>query len=253
MPGFATKESHPQKRKFLGFFSPLVGVGPGISPTFPMPRFLLSQLQMEPRHALFKTFSKGLGVRPVLETCQEIIGKAEQKGCAPTVTTYSALKPDIQDVMEIDIGKERGENRALWRTDLCGLNQPVFHDTSLQHPADQPKNTVVSDPLSQKLQQPLVISPRRKTRVCRPRRGDSHAFAGGSDPVYPDTGADSARAGSRSYILRRGTQTAVLAPVWWPVPQSCPRSCSSQAAYLSHCPAAGYTPCAWVEAGSPSV
>ena len=59
--------------------------------------------------------------------------------------------------MEIDIGKERGEHRALWRTDLCGLNQPVFHDTSLQHPADQAKNTVVSDPLPQKLQQPLVM------------------------------------------------------------------------------------------------
>ena len=34
MPGFATKESPPQKRPFLGFFSPLVGVGPGIAPKF---------------------------------------------------------------------------------------------------------------------------------------------------------------------------------------------------------------------------
>jgi hypothetical protein len=71
-----------------------------------MPRFLLSQLQMEPCYALSQTFSKGLGVRPVLATGQEIIGQPEQKGCAPTVTTYSALKPDIQDVMERDMGKE---------------------------------------------------------------------------------------------------------------------------------------------------
>src|SRR5215510_8017381 len=116
MPGFATKEGHPQERKFLGFFSPLVGIRPGLSPTCQMPRFLLSQLQMELRHALSKTFEKGLGVRPVLETGQEIIGKAEQKGCAPTVPTDPPLKPDIQDVMERDIGKEGGENRALGRT-----------------------------------------------------------------------------------------------------------------------------------------
>ena len=93
MPGFATKESHPQKRKVLGFFSPLVGVGPGLSPKFQMPRFLLGQLQMELRHALSKTFEKGLGVRPVLETGQEIIGKTEQIRFAPTVPADPPLKP----------------------------------------------------------------------------------------------------------------------------------------------------------------
>src|SRR5262245_32316554 len=109
MPGFATKEGHPQERKFLRFLSPSVGIGPCISSEFKMPRFLLSQFQMELPHAITKAFKKGLGIRLVLETRQEIIGKAGQIGFAPTLTTHPALEPDIQNVMEVDIGKERRE------------------------------------------------------------------------------------------------------------------------------------------------
>ena len=75
MPGFATKEGHPQERKFLRFFSPAVGIGPCISSEFELPSFLLSQFQLELPHTLAEAFKKGLGIRPVLKTRQEIIGK----------------------------------------------------------------------------------------------------------------------------------------------------------------------------------
>ena len=45
----------------------------------------------------------------------------------------------------------------MWRPDLCRLNQAIFHDAGLEHPANQAEDSVVSNPLSQKPQQPLVI------------------------------------------------------------------------------------------------
>jgi hypothetical protein len=53
------------------------------------------------------------------------------------VPPHPALEPDIQDLMEVDIGKAWGEHRALRRTDLCGLTQSVFHDACLEHPAEE--------------------------------------------------------------------------------------------------------------------
>src|SRR5215475_7400499 len=105
-----------------------------------------------------ETFTKGLGICPVLETGQEIIGKTEQVRFAPTVPADPPLKPKVQDVMEVDIRKEGGENRALRRSDLCGMDQSSLHEARPSPPANQAKCPVVSDPLSQKLQQPLVIS-----------------------------------------------------------------------------------------------
>jgi len=73
MTGFATKEGHPQELEVLGFFPSLVGLGPCISSEFKLPRFLLSQLQMELPQAITEAVTKELGIRLVLETRQEIM------------------------------------------------------------------------------------------------------------------------------------------------------------------------------------
>ena len=157
MTGFATKEGHPQERKFLRFPSTSVGIGPGVPPKCKMSRFLLRQFQMELLPPMAETFQKSLGIRPGLEAGQDIIGKTEPIGFAPTVPTDPPLKPEVQDVMEVDMRKEGGEDRALRRSDLCSLDESLFHDASLSHPANQAKNSLISDPLPQKLQPPLVM------------------------------------------------------------------------------------------------
>jgi hypothetical protein len=65
------------------------------------------------------------------------IGKPVQVRFTPAVPPHPALEPEISDIVEVDIGKERREHRALRRTDLRGLHEPVFHDPCLYHPVDQ--------------------------------------------------------------------------------------------------------------------
>ena len=67
----------------------------------------------------------------------KVIGKPVQIRFPPAVPPHPALEPDIEDIVEGDVGKERREHRALRRTDLRGLHEPVFHDPCLYHPGDQ--------------------------------------------------------------------------------------------------------------------
>src|SRR5215813_14605720 len=110
MPGFPTKEGHPQKCKFLGFLSPAVGICPCIAPDCKMPRFLRCKLQMELLHALAEAFEKVIGLRLILETRHKVIGKPVQVRFSPAVPPNPTLEPDIYDVVEVDIGKEGREN-----------------------------------------------------------------------------------------------------------------------------------------------
>jgi len=157
LTGCATKEGHLQALAGLGFFSAPVGIGPCLSSACQMPRFLLSQLQMALPQAITETCTKARGIRLVLETRQDIIGKPEPIRFAPTLTTPPTLAPAIQDIMAGDMRKERREHRALGRPDLCGLHESLFHDSGLSPPADQAPDALVSTPLPEKLPPPLVV------------------------------------------------------------------------------------------------
>jgi hypothetical protein len=112
---------------------------------------------MKVLHPPTENLSEVFGVRLVLETGHKVVGVPEQIRFAPTLSSNPALEPDIQDIMEVDIGQERGNNRSLRRTLLARLRQPVFHDAGLEHADDQAKDSPVLYPLLEKLQQPFVI------------------------------------------------------------------------------------------------
>ena len=135
--GFATKEGHPQERQFLGFLSPSIGFGPCLAPDVTRSRFLLRQYQVELLHAIAEPGTPVVGIRLVVETRHQVIGKTEHIRFAPAATTSTALEPEGSDVVEGDIGKAGREHRALRRTDLSDLNEPIFHAPRLYHPADE--------------------------------------------------------------------------------------------------------------------
>src|SRR5215831_8853184 len=157
LTGGATKEGQPQAREVLGFFSAPVGIGPGLSSACKLPRFLLRQLQRALPQALTETCTKARGIRLVLATRPDIIGKPEPIRFAPTLTTPPTLAPAIQDLMEGDMRKERREQRAVGRPDLCGLHESIFPDSGLSPPADQAPDALVSTPRPEKLPPPLVV------------------------------------------------------------------------------------------------
>jgi hypothetical protein len=155
--GFATQEGHAQERQCLGLLSPAIGFGPGLAPDFKLSRFLLRQFQVELLPALAEPGQPVVGSRLVLDTRPTVIGKTAPRRFASAAPTYTALAPEIEDVVEVDMGKEGRAHRALRRTDLSHLHAPLFHEPSLSHPAEQAQAAFISAPLPEQLQPPLRL------------------------------------------------------------------------------------------------
>ena len=60
------------------------------------------------------------------------------------------LRPEIEDVVEVDVGQERRDHRALPRANLTRPNLPVFHHPDRQPFADQADDPPVADPVLHK-------------------------------------------------------------------------------------------------------
>ena len=110
MPGLPTQEGHPQQGKFLGFLSPPVGMRPCLAPDCKMPRFLRRQLQMDLLHTLAETVENVVRIRLILATRHKVISAPVHIRCTPAVPPHPPLEPEISDVVEGDIGKERRED-----------------------------------------------------------------------------------------------------------------------------------------------
>jgi hypothetical protein len=122
-----------------------------------MSRFLRRQLQLARLHPLAETFETIVGIPLILATRHKGIGKPVPIRFTPAVPPHPALAPDIHDRVEVDMGKARRENRALRRTDLCDLPEPVFHDACLEPPGEQAEDPCIAAPLPEQLQPPRVM------------------------------------------------------------------------------------------------
>src|SRR5208282_2278697 len=67
------------------------------------------------------------------------------------------LRPEIEDVMEINVGQEWRDHRALRRADFARPYLPVFHHPDLQPFADQADDPPVADAMFHEANEVLVV------------------------------------------------------------------------------------------------
>src|SRR6516162_5093167 len=67
------------------------------------------------------------------------------------------LRPEIKDVMQVDVRQQGRGNAALRRPHLWPGHLPIFHHPSLQPFTDQADHAAVADPMLDKTDQPLVV------------------------------------------------------------------------------------------------
>jgi hypothetical protein len=88
-----------------------------------------------------------LSIRLVLERGPIVIGVATQLGRTPTVDLHRLLKPEVEDIVEIDISQDQRDCAPLRSTHHRLPHLPVrLQDTSLQPLAYQPQKRLVVDP-----------------------------------------------------------------------------------------------------------
>ena len=64
--------------------------------------------------------------------------------------------PEIEHVVQVDVGKQRRDHRALPRPLVTGRDDPVFQDTRLQPFLDQADDAPVADPMLDETNQPVL-------------------------------------------------------------------------------------------------
>src|SRR5260221_14081637 len=97
-----------------------------------------------------------LGIGLVLKAGNDVVGIAHQDDVSLGMAASPPLRPEIEDVMQVDVRQQGRGNAALRRPHLWPGHLPVFHHPGLQPFANQTDHAAVTDPVLDKADQPLV-------------------------------------------------------------------------------------------------
>src|SRR6266545_1673579 len=120
-------------------------------------RLVGMQRQPEPREPLAQLGEKQLGLLPMLESHDEVIGEAHDHDVPVRLLLSPPLDPEIEHVVQIDVGQQRTDTPALDRADLTPCPRPVLQHAGVQPLLDEPHNAPVRDPMLDELHQPPVV------------------------------------------------------------------------------------------------
>src|SRR5262249_37599817 len=108
---------------------------------------------LQPRaHAL----QEASGLSLVLESDDEIVGIAHDDHVARGLTPAPALGPEIENVVQVDVGKKRRCHRPLPVPFVPTRSASVFKEARLEPLLDQTNDAWIADPVLQEADQPVL-------------------------------------------------------------------------------------------------
>ena len=91
--------------------------------------FSSASVQVEPRKPLPQLPVEAFRIPLVLETHHKIIGEPTSDTPRPgTIGLNLLLEPEVEHIVQVDVGQERAERTALRRSLLGSDDDPVLHD-----------------------------------------------------------------------------------------------------------------------------
>ena len=130
------------------------------------------------------------GVGLVLESRDDVIGKADQDDMATGLPHAPMVRPDTDDTVQVDVRQQCADHRSLWRAGLTRAPLSVFWDPRLEPLAHKPEDALVADPVQASPQ------PRRL-------RPETSRFPYGERPRMPGSLTTPGRQGTRAGAPRR--------------------------------------------------
>jgi len=155
----------PQEVEGLGLsLAPALSVWHGEPPKLDQPGLFRVQLQSELRHPLAKIVQEPLGFRSMLESNNEVVGVAHDDHVPVCPLPSPLLDPQVERVVQVEIGQKRADASALNRPSLATCDLPVLQHTGSEPLLDQPHDAPVPDPVLDERDQPLVSKGVKKRR-----------------------------------------------------------------------------------------
>src|SRR5713226_8221060 len=149
-----------ETQKFEGLRLPFPTLPPafrGIAPKLDPTRFIRVPFQSELPPALPPLPQETLGVVPVLKSHDEVVGVPHDDYITARLLLSPPLHPDVEDIMQIEIGQDRRDHRTLGRPHPRLGPLPLLEHARLQPFLDQADYSPVSDPMLHKLRHPFVV------------------------------------------------------------------------------------------------
>ena len=125
--------------------------------------------QRELLHPLAHRIVEAPGVRLVLEANDDVVGIAHNDHVAGGLAPSPAFGPEVEGVVQVDVGKQRRDHRALPRPAFTDRDDPVLQDARLQPFLDQADNARITDAVLNEPDQ-LFLADRVRKRTLRRRR-----------------------------------------------------------------------------------
>src|SRR5208283_5675731 len=117
-------------------------------------------VRMQRQRELLQPFAQRVpeaaGVVPALEADDDVVAVPHHDHVARGLAPSPALGPEIEDVVEIDVGEQRRNHRTLTRPCLLDHHNPIFENTGPQPFLDEPEDALVADPVLEEADNPLL-------------------------------------------------------------------------------------------------
>src|SRR5882672_6962841 len=126
------------------------------------PRFLGMQLQVELVHAFRKFRPKLIGIRLAVKSNHDVVRKAHHDDIAVGPLLTPRLDPQIEHVMEINVGQKRRGTAALGRPFLHPYPFPILQHAGVEPFLDQSHDAPIGYPVLDEFHQPFVGKPIEK-------------------------------------------------------------------------------------------
>jgi hypothetical protein len=116
---------------------------------FEQARFLRVQLQGERFHPFSQFYQKAVRFPFVLEADNNVVGVAHEDDLAPSIPLSPAIRPEVEHVVQVDVGQHRRDDRTLRCAFLADNDPTSFQYSRLQPQLDQPQQSPVCDSVFQ--------------------------------------------------------------------------------------------------------
>src|SRR5262249_51853310 len=97
------------------------------------PGLLRMQCQRKLRQPLAHHVEKASAVGLVLEADHDVVRITYDHHVASSLAPSPACRPEIEDVVQVDVGQKRGDHRSLPRPPLARRNDPSSRTPALSH------------------------------------------------------------------------------------------------------------------------
>src|SRR3569833_149731 len=114
------------------------------------------KLQRESLKPLTQGLGKALCLIRVLKTDDKIVGPANDDDISCCMALPPLLCPKVEHIMEENVGEQRRNRGPLWSPCFARRPYSPFNYSGLKPPPDESEHPLISNPMLEKSQHPLV-------------------------------------------------------------------------------------------------